>query len=575
VRARLVPLALVTALALIGAACGDDSGGGGTRPTTTAATTTTRTPQIGGTLTFAEYSEPAGLDPIVSTGAGVTGAIEMTAVYDTIMRWDPATGKYEPRTAESLSSNADFTEWTLKLKPGIKFTDGTDYDASAVVFGMNRHRSGLPGAPPCAEVVACPRNSTSSGVYMALVKSMEAVDKVTVRFTLSEPWSAFAYALSDEASMIPSPTALKKCDGAKDVRQCEFNLKPVGAGPFMVDSFKPKDSIRMARNPTYHGGPVYLDGLVFVNPGDAGGDKTYEQFKSGAVQAAFLRAPSAVAAAKADRVAGYSAMQHAGGIFLINGGISVACTGGNPAPICTGRPDGPTVTDPPTKNLKVRKAIAAAIDPRVINDRGNQGKGLPGSELLQSDFRWNPGVAGPKYDVDAAKKLIAEAKAEGWDGKVRLLYNNSPLATNIGLAAQTMLSAVGIDAVLDVTKDSTGQISQVVVQRDFDIAGWGMAISNDDGAMAALAQNFSSVSPSNRVGIKSATIDQALREIRQAATDDAKRAAFRKIAEVVANEVPVLVWAKIEEYIAWSPKVHGIVPNHSTSVFLDKAWIER
>src|SRR5690606_26664866 len=122
---------------------------------------------------------------------------------------------------------------------------------------------------------------------------------------------------------------------------------------------------------------------------------------------------------------------------------------------------------------------------------------------LQDDFRWYPGVEGPAYDPDLAKRLVEEAKSEGWDGKVRLLYNNAPSAQAIGLAVQTMLQSVGIDAELDTSKDITQQIAQVAVQRDFDVAGFGVAISNDDGAMAAFAQNLSSTSPSNRTGFKS------------------------------------------------------------------------
>jgi peptide/nickel transport system substrate-binding protein len=492
-RVRLA-FAMLAVVLLPITACGDDDddGGGGAQPGDgTEAPETTEAegePQRGGTLVFAEYSEPAGLDPIVSTGAGVTGAIEMSAIYDTIMRWDPETGEYEPRTAESLESNADHTEWTLKLKPGITFHDGTPYNAEAVVFGMMRHKSGQPGAPPCAELFACPRNSTSSGVYMSLVQSMEVVDDLTVKFTLTEPWTAFAYALSDEASMIPSPTAMRTmCANAPSARECEFNLAPVGAGPFKIDKFTPKEAITMVRNDDYYGGEVYLDGLRFVNAGDAGGMKTFEGLKAGSYNVAFLRDPSAVAAAKDEGFEGYSAMQHGGGLFLINGGVSINCTGGQPAPVCTGKPDGPQPTTPPTANLKVRQAFAHAIDPNVINERGYDGKGHPGSDILQEDFRWYPGVKGPEYDPELAKRLVEEAKAEGWDGKIRLLYNNAPSAQAIGLAVQTMLQAVGFEVELDTTKDITQQIAQVAVQKDFDVAGFGVAISNDDGAMAAFA----------------------------------------------------------------------------------------
>jgi peptide/nickel transport system substrate-binding protein len=580
---RRTVFGLLAVFVLMLSACGgddddsDDAGGPEDSEETTAPTTTEaeETPVSGGTMTFAEYSEPRGLDPIISTGAGVTGAIEMSAIYDTIMRWNPEKGEYEPRTAESLEPNATFTEWTLTLKPGITFHDGTPYNAEAVKFGMMRHKSGQQGAPPCAELYACPRNNTSSGVYMQLVKSIDVVDDLTVKFTLTEPWSAFAYALSDEASMIPSPTAYKAAcaDPAAEAAQCSFNLAPVGAGPFKIDKFTPKESITMVRNDAYYGGDVYLDGLKFVNPGDAGGDKTYEGFKADTYDVAFLRAPTAVAAAHDDDVTGYSAMQQGGGIFLMNMGVTVNCAGGKPEPVCVGKPDGATPTTPPTASATVRQAIAAAIDPEVIDTRGNSGKGHPGSQLFQDDFRWYPNVPGPEYNQEKAKELVTKAKAEGWDGKVRLLYNNTPTAMNVGLAAQTMLQAVGIDAELDTSKDTTGQILQVTVAKDFDVAGFGVAISNDDGAMAALAQNLSSTSPSNRVGYKNPVVDQALKDLRAAATDAEKTKQFGIIATEVARDLPNLVWSKVEEFIVWQEDVHGLQFNHSTSVHLDKAWI--
>ena len=137
---------------------------------------------------------------------------------------------------------------------------------------------------------------------------------------------------------------------------------------------------------------------------------------------AYLRTPEAVAKAKADKVQGFGEFLHGGGLYLFNLGVPVQCTGGQPAPTCTGKPDGPQPTTPPTAKLKVRQAIAAAIDPKVIDQRATNGTGLPGSELIQKDFRWYPNVPGPKYDPEAAKKLVTEAKAEGWDGKVRLLW---------------------------------------------------------------------------------------------------------------------------------------------------------
>ncbi|MEO5840352.1 MAG: ABC transporter substrate-binding protein [Acidimicrobiales bacterium] len=386
----------------------------------------------------------------------------------------------------------------------------------------------------------------------------------------------FQFALAAEASLIPSPTSIKKCDPTKDVRTCETNTKPVGAGPFKVTDYKTKDSITMVKNADYFGGAPYLDGLKFVNSiADTGGDQTFNALSTGTFNMAFLRDPAAVAAAHEKKFDGVSTFEQGGGLLLINQGVSVTCAAGKPEPLCVGKFDGIIATNPPTKDPKIRQAIAAAVDPKVINDRGYWGKGLVGSQLFQSDFRWFADVAGPKFDVEAAKKLVNEAKAAGWDAKLRLLYNSSPTAAAIGLTVQTMLQAVGITVTLDTSKDTLGQISQVSTLKDFDVTGWGLAIPPDDGAVWALAQNFSSNSPTNRIGFKSTVVDQALKDIRQAKTDDEKKAAYKKIAETMTAEIPALPWGKIEEFIAWPSSVKGMKQTHRAGVIFDKAWIDK
>ncbi len=518
---------------------------------------------MGGTLTYGEFIPPVGLDPIVSTGHVTTGAVEMGAVYDTILRYNHTTGKYENVTADSLTSNADFTVWTLKLKPGIKFSDGTDYNADAVIFGLNRHRSGLPGAPPCQQTISCPSNPTSSTSYMQFVKDLTAIDPLTVQITLTEPWSGLPFMLASEPAMIPSPTALKQCDPTQSPRQCAFNTHPVGAGAFMVQSFTPNESIVMVRNPNYFGGQVYLDGIKFINGGDAGGTKTLDNFKAGVTNVALLRTPQSIAAAKAANTPGFLSTAQAGAALLMNTGITVNCTGGQPAPICAGKPDGPTQTNPPTKDLNVRKAVAAAIDPNVIDQRAYDGQGHPGSELLQKTFKWYPNVPGPKYDPAAAKQYVAAAKAAGWDGKVRVLFNNSPAGQASGLAVDAMLKAVGIDSQLDISKSAGQSTQQYTTLHDFDIVGAGLATSNDEGGMVALLQNLSSTSPSNRVGIKDPAIDAGLKAIRSAPDDAGRTAGYKQVAEAVNASLPMMALEQVDQYVAWAPEREGDPGDHA------------
>jgi peptide/nickel transport system substrate-binding protein len=564
---------VLLAACMLAASCGGNSGK--TKGVDSASTSATASPQAGGTLTFAEYQTISGLDPLVSLGSGFTGGIEMAAVYDTLVRYDPATKKYVPRIAESVTPNAGFTEWTIKLRPNVKFSDGTKLDADAVMFGLNRHRSRLPDGPTaanCADYVACPRNLQTTAAFMALVKDIQVVDPLTVKVVLSQAWSSFPYALSVESGMIPSPTALKKCDGTQNPNLCQFNLKPVGAGPFMVDSFKPGESITMVRNANYWQGPTYLDGLKFVAFGDAGGDKTYQALSLGSVDGAFLRTPAVVAQAHQAGLQGVSEIDQTGEMLMLNIGATVHCVGGKPSPTCTGRPDGPTALHPNTSNLKVRQAIAAAFDSIGYNNRAYGGNGYPGTALFQKSFPWDPGVPGPKYDPEAAKSLVAQAKAAGWNGTVRLNFPNTPAAQEGGLATQAMLKNVGINVVLDASRDPAGN-QAVVVSEDFDAINAGMSLGPDDSAVWTLTANLASTSPANRSGFHSAKVDQALKDLVAARTDADRVAAYRVIAEEVNAQVPFIPRAAFEQFNAFSGKVHGFVGGYRGYVFFDKVWM--
>src|SRR5262249_19055585 len=143
------------------------------------------------------------------------------------------------------------------------------------------------------------------------------------------------------------------------------------------------------------------------NVQDGGGLQTFQALQTGTFNMAFLRDPAAVAAGHDAKFAGVSTFEQGGGLLLINQGVSVTCAGGKPEPTCVGKPDGSVATNPPTKDSKIRQAIAAAVDPNVINQRGYAGKGLVSNQLFQSDFRWYANVPGPKYDPEAAKKLVA------------------------------------------------------------------------------------------------------------------------------------------------------------------------
>jgi peptide/nickel transport system substrate-binding protein len=540
--------------------CGDSAGneaapsGGGTA---LAGSSTTVAPKRGGTITHGVYSETAGLDPVVSNGGGTTGNTEMATLYDTIMQYDRTTNSYTGRTAASLTPNADFTVWTLVLRSGIKFSDGTDYDAEAVVFGLKRHT----------------QFASRSASLVGNIKEYKVLDKLSVEFTLTGRWASFPYVLAYAPGMIPSPTAVRAACGPNQEirpRECGFNLKPVGAGPFVLDSYKPKDSITVKRNDAYWGGEVYLDAIKFVLL--VGAPATYEALKSNTLQSAFLREAEVLKRAKEDGTIGgyYEVKQSLGGVVLMNNG-KVTCRNGNPAGVCTGKPDGVVSIETPTADRRVRQAIAYAVDTKVLDQRLNNGTGYPGEEFFQEGSRWKSRAPVSSYDPAKAKELVEQVKREtGWDGSLRVNCHNAQSTSGWPISMEAMLSTVGFKPRMKYDYDLAAMVNDVTVNKAFDIACFGFSV-DDEAPEVGLQQNLSSSSSS--MNLSSPELDAQIRAVREAATEPDKLAALEKVQDLWRTEQFSKVWRATGEMIAWNKNMRGVKVTVSTTVLFDKAWL--
>jgi peptide/nickel transport system substrate-binding protein len=481
----------------------------------------------------------------------------MAAIYDTLVRWDQATATYVPRIASAVEPNADASEWTIRLRPDVRFSDGTPYDANAVKAGLERHRS--------------PSNRTASAAQMASVRDITVVDAQTVRVTLASPWPGFAGVLADEPGMTPSPTALAACGDAGPA-QCAFNTKPVGAGPFVVDTFTPGQELVLRRSDSYWGTAPHLDRLRFVSLHDSGGGRTLDALRTGDVDVAFLRDPATVVTARSEGLAGSSTMVEGGSVTLMNTGAWITCTNGEPAVHCAGKPDGQFRTAPPTSVVEVRRAIAAALEPNQIDRGVTGGSGHAGSALVSTEFTGAPPVAGPAHDVAAAKSLVDAVKATGWNGQVRYRCTNTPANAARAQAIREQLAAVGIDLQVNVDGGTDEQV-QALAQRDFDLACWGLQLTADDVGADSLRQNLYSTLGTNRGGYESAEMDAALDALRTGRDAASRQAAYRRIAALYARDLPFYVDAAIEEYVAWNGRVAGVTPTLGSVVAFDAAWL--
>lgn len=550
---------LFAAMTLFVAACGGDDDAD--TPTTTAAeetATETTSPEVddsddqgtddqdavtdgactatvaGTELNLGVFVPTGSLDPLRSSGA-LVGGTDLAAIYDTLMRWDADTNSWVPHAAESLEPNADFTEWTLTLREGVTYSNGDELLAGHVLENFERMLG--PGA-----------NASRGLIERVDLEASEVIDDRTVVFRLFNPWVEFGYILGDAPGMVVNPAVGSEI-GEGDITVISTDPQGAGIGPYVVDSFTPGESpylVLKARD-DYWGGPVCIEtvNMVYI----AADQPKFEALELGELDLAFLRTANVVADARA--TGDYDEalfFQSAGEILLINNGVGTH--------------------DPVTADKRFRQAVNLAIDPEVISDRAFGGELIGSKSMIDERSAFFSGVPGVEADLDAARAIVDELKAEGWDGTIRL--NCRDTNPNLPVALVASLEAVGMEVDATVT-DQNSSIG-AVIQQDFDIACWGWSIS-DSALYRQLDFNFRSDAASNRMGFQSAGMDEALNELFAATDLDGRRDAIAKMSEIFNEETPSVVYAALEEGYVISDRVAGIIPTQQSVLLLHGAYI--
>jgi peptide/nickel transport system substrate-binding protein len=210
----------------------------------------------GGVLRFALRGEPSTLDP--HRGSSGTDHMSLYPIYDTLVRFD-ADMNPQPGLAESWET-PDARTLVLGLRRGVKFHDGTPFNAEAVRYNIVRAQDRTL-APVASELTQ--------------VEAVEIVDPYKVRLRLRRPDASLLLSFADRAGMMVSPTAADKLGD-------QFGRNPVGAGEFRFVKWTPGDSVRVERFPDYwEPGRPHLDGiLVRIMPD---GDTRLNALRSGQV----------------------------------------------------------------------------------------------------------------------------------------------------------------------------------------------------------------------------------------------------------------------------------------------------
>jgi peptide/nickel transport system substrate-binding protein len=198
----------------------------------------------GGSLTFAITGETTGGFCLPQAQLASPGIQESLAIYDPLMTIN-SKGKYVPYLAKSMTPNATYDEWTIGLREGVTFHDGTPVDADAVKLNIDSLRGANPNLP------------ARLGVFtLSNIDSVTVTDPLTVVVKTKTPWPAYPAYLASGRAGISAPAQLNDPD------TCAKNM--IGSGPFKLKEWRVNESLTVERNPDYwQKGYPKLDEIVF------------------------------------------------------------------------------------------------------------------------------------------------------------------------------------------------------------------------------------------------------------------------------------------------------------------------
>lgn len=367
------------------------------------------------TFVYCSEGSPEGFDPGMYT-AGTTFDASAHPVYSRLMEFKPGTTEAEAGLAESYEVNAEGTEYTFKLRPGVKFhtteffTPSRDLNADDVIFSLERQ---LKADHPWNQYVAGTSWEYAAGMgFPELIKSIEKVDDLTVKFVLNRPEAPFIANLAMPFASIVSKEYADKleAEGKKE----QLNQMPVGTGPFSFVGYQQDAVIRYKKNADYWGGAPKIDDLVFAITTDAA--VRYQKLKAGECHLMPFPNAADVESMKSDPAL----------TVMEQEGLNVAYLAYN-------------TTQAPFDKPEVRKALNKAINKEAIVDAVFQGMATPAKNPIPPTmWSYNQTTQDDAYDLDAAKKELEAAGVKDLSMKIWAMPVSRPYMLNARRAAEIM-----------------------------------------------------------------------------------------------------------------------------------------
>jgi ABC-type transport system substrate-binding protein len=471
-------------------------------------------PKSGGVLIFGRSGDSVGLDPARETDGESFYAAEQ--IFDNLVEFKNGTTEVQPALAKSWEISDDGLEFIFHLEEGVKFHDGTPFNADAAVFSLARQ---FKEDHPYYDLG--PWKYWGYMDMSNIVEDVVAVDEYTVKMTLKKREAPFLANLAMDFAAMVSPAAFEKYGE-------DFKSNPVGTGPFTFVSWKKDDSIIVERNEDYWRQPAYLDRLILRVIPDA--TARYLALQKGEIDVMDFPSPEDIAEMKADPE--IKVIQQAG---LNVGYLALNCE------------------KEPFDNKLVRQAMNYAINKdeiitAVFGDAGTPAK----NPLPPTMWSYNDDIEEYPYDPAKAKELLAEAgypdgfSTDLWAMPVSRPY--FPDGRKVAEIMQAQLKEVGIDAEIVsyewgtyLDKTDTGEHSSALL-------GWTGDNGDPDNFLFVLLSIAAAEVPAGNIAFwKNEEFNNLILEAKETFDRDERTELYEQAQVIFHEEAP------------WIPVAHSVV----------------
>jgi peptide/nickel transport system substrate-binding protein len=480
----------------------------------------------GGSITVGQELDIPGFDPLKVGVFDTSAETAAAAIFDTLTYLDDK-GEPQPKLALSWTHSEDYKTWTYKLRPGVKFHDGTPFNAQAVKENFDRQKD--------------PANKCRCAFYISYIHDVQAPDELTVVYNLNDP-SVNAPALASIPSangVIQSPTAWK-------TKGDDYNRNPVGTGPYILKSWTAGDRMVLEKNPDYwNKGHPYLDRITLKPLPDS--QSRFASLQSGEADIVWddeYDADNIQRAQKDPKLTVHSYTGSGAAVVAMNTKVA------------------------PLDDVRVRQALVMAIDRKKWSQATTNGLAKPATNPY-GDGSWvkckDDGAL--PYDVEKAKALI---KDYGKPVDFKMIFTATPRGRATGQVLQQFWKQIGAN--MEIEQIDQASFPPRAFMRQFQVIGWRIIdLADPDPQMYA---NFHTGSPVALANYSDPELDRLLDHARSTADTDKRIEDYCAISRLF-NKEAIWFWSFQNTYYAISrSNLKGLPKMYSGVIDVSNTWLE-